>query len=44
MKPEQEPEGTGIKSMQLIFKTKVLIYHCNANLDEKILLGSIHLS
>ena len=34
-------EGCGIKSMRPIFKTKVIIYHSKANLDEKILFGKI---
>ena len=31
--------GYGIKSMWLVFKTKILIYQSKANLDEKILFG-----
>ena len=30
-----------IKSMRLIFKTEMLIYHSKANLDEKTLFGKI---
>ena len=33
--------GHEIKSMPSIFKTKMLIYHSKANLDEAILLGKI---
>ena len=33
--------GSGIKRMRPIFKTKMLIYHSVANLDEKILFGKI---
>ena len=32
-------EGRRIKSLWPIFKTKLLIYHSKANLDEKIFFG-----
>ena len=31
----------GIKRMRLIFKTEMLIYQSKADLDEKVLFGSI---
>ena len=34
-------EGCGIESMRPIFKTKMLIYHSNVNLDDKISFGKI---
>ena len=33
--------GWEIKSMRKIFKIEMLIYHSNANLDEKVLFGKI---
>ena len=34
-------EGYGIKSMWLIFKSKMLVFQLKASLDEKILFGKI---
>ena len=35
------PFGYGMKSMRPIFKTKMLVFHPNANLDEEILFGKV---